>query len=155
VSGIARELAEEQPFRDILRIPARRGGALSLERYSQLLYDHGFRVQVCIEKIYGHELLHTADVIEFYKGTGLRPYLAQLDEAKQHAFLSAYRTRLHRSWATGRPTSSRYPACSSGDRSRPRRCTRPPDMEVDSERKCKGCVSTFHITAPLRKGEGQ
>ncbi len=92
--AIAQEVAQEPPFRDLIRLPNRQGGALSLERYSQLLYDHGLREQVCIEKIYGHELPHSTDVIEFVKGTGLRQYLVQLDETGQSAFLAAYRTRL-------------------------------------------------------------
>ena len=92
--GLAGELAQEPPFRDVLRMPTRRGAALSLAQYSQLLYDHGLRDQVCVEKIYGHELPHSADLIEFLKGTGLNPYLSQLDDAGKAAFLAAYRERL-------------------------------------------------------------
>jgi trans-aconitate 2-methyltransferase len=92
--GLAAEVAGEAPFRDRLRRPAPRGAALSLSEYSQLLYDSGFLDQVCMEKIYGHELPHSDDLIEFLKGTGLNPYLSQLDDAGQAAFLAAYRRRL-------------------------------------------------------------
>jgi trans-aconitate 2-methyltransferase len=92
-SSLAGELAQEAPFRDVLLRPAPRGAVLSLSQYSQLLYDHGFRDQACIEKIYGHELAHSDEVIEFLKATGLNPYLSQLDGAGQAAFLSAYRDR--------------------------------------------------------------
>jgi trans-aconitate 2-methyltransferase len=67
-----REIVQEPPFRELITIPNRGGGTLSLEQYSQLLYDNDLREQVCIEKIYGHELPHATDVIEFMKGTGLR-----------------------------------------------------------------------------------
>lgn len=93
-NGLAADLAGEPPFRDLLGPPAARGRVLDLTQYSQMLYDHGFREQVCIEKIYGHELPHTADLIEFLKGTGLNPYLSQLDAAGQEAFLAAFRERL-------------------------------------------------------------
>lgn len=94
VQAIAGELAQAPPFRDRLRPPARRGGALTPDAYSRLLYEHGLREQVCFVKVYGHELPHTGDVIEFLKATGLREYLAQLDAAGHAEFLDAYRTRL-------------------------------------------------------------
>lgn len=90
----AADLAQEPAFRDHILVPPRCGNTLSLERYSQLLYQHGFREQACMEKIYGHELARTTEVIEFMKGTGLRQYLAQLDAAGQAEFLAAYRARL-------------------------------------------------------------
>jgi trans-aconitate 2-methyltransferase len=92
--AIAGEVAQELPFRNLITAPAPREGALSPERYSQLLYDCGLREHVCFVKVYGHELPHAGDVIEFLKGTGLREYLSQLDEAGQAAFLDACRARL-------------------------------------------------------------
>lgn len=91
---IAEELARESPFRELLGGYVRRSEALSLEEYAQILYDHGAAEQVCIEKIYGHTLSHTLDVIEWVKGTMLSAYLSRLDGAGQELFLNAYRTRL-------------------------------------------------------------
>jgi trans-aconitate 2-methyltransferase len=92
--AITGEVLQEPRFQALIRSPNSGGGALSLERYSQLLHEHGFREQACIEKIYGHELAHVTDVIEFIKGTGLGQYLVQLDEAGQAAFVASYRARL-------------------------------------------------------------
>jgi trans-aconitate 2-methyltransferase len=94
VQTIAGELAQDPRFRGRLSPPARRGGTLSVDDYSRLLYDAGFHEQVCFVKVFGHELPHTTDVIEFLKATGLREYLAQLDDAGQTEFLDAYRARL-------------------------------------------------------------
>jgi trans-aconitate 2-methyltransferase len=91
---IADRIAQERPFRDQLGGYVRRNEALSLERYSALLYEHGFRDQVCIEKIYGHEMARTRDVVEWVKGTSLNAYLTRLEEPFRAGFLDAYREQL-------------------------------------------------------------
>ncbi len=91
---IAGELAREPRFSALLGGFVRRNEALELERYAELLYAHGFREHVCMEKIYGHELAHSSDVVEWVKGTSLNAYLSRLDGAGTEAFLAAYRERL-------------------------------------------------------------
>lgn len=91
---IAAELAGEPPFRALLGGYVGRSEALSLERYAELLHAHGMRAQRCIEKIYGHELAQTGDVVEWVSGTLLLPYLSRLDDDGKAAFLSAYRRRV-------------------------------------------------------------
>ena len=91
---IAEELAQELPYRTLLNGFVRRSEVLTLERYATLLYEHGLREQVCIEKIYGHELPRSADVVEWVKGTSLSAYLSRLDATGEARFLSAYRERL-------------------------------------------------------------
>jgi trans-aconitate 2-methyltransferase len=90
----AQALAVEPPFRDQLAGFVRRSEALPLERYAELLYEHGFHEQVCFEKIYGHELPSSADVVEWVKGTSLSAYLSRLDPAGAAAYQAAYRARL-------------------------------------------------------------
>lgn len=91
---IANELAEEIPFRDLLGGYVRESHALGLEQYAELLYAHGLREQVCFEKIYGHELARSTDVVEWVKGTMLSAYLTRLEEPARSQFLAAYRDRL-------------------------------------------------------------
>jgi trans-aconitate 2-methyltransferase len=91
---LAAEIAQLSPFREMLDGFVSRSGTLSLDQYATLLYEHGLREQVCIEKIYGHEMAHTADVVEWVKGTTLTPYLSRLDEDGKRSFLDAYRERL-------------------------------------------------------------
>jgi trans-aconitate 2-methyltransferase len=91
---VANALARETPFADWL------GGFVasietpSLERCAQLLHEHGFEASSCIEKVYGHELASSADVVEWVKGTFLTAYFSRLEEEQKGAFLEAYRTRL-------------------------------------------------------------
>jgi trans-aconitate 2-methyltransferase len=90
----AQALAAEPPFREWLGGFVRRSEALPLERYAELLYAHGVQEQVCFEKIYGHELPSSTDVVEWVKGTSLSAYLSRLDTAGAAAFEAAYRARL-------------------------------------------------------------
>jgi trans-aconitate 2-methyltransferase len=91
---IAGEVAQSASFSSLLGGFVSRSGALTLDRYAELLFAHGFRNQVCIEKIYGHVLPSTADVVEWTKGTTLTPYLSRLANADQKRFLDEYRTRV-------------------------------------------------------------
>jgi trans-aconitate 2-methyltransferase len=91
---LASEVAQQSPFREMLNSYVSKSGTLSLDRYATLLYKHGLHEQVCIEKIYGHEMAHSGDVVEWVKGTTLTPYLSRLDEEGKTAFLNTYRERL-------------------------------------------------------------
>lgn len=91
---IAAALAGESPFREALDGYQRWSHVLSLETYAALLYEHGFRDQLCIEKIYGHELGETADVVEWVKGTMLSAYLTRMAAPESTRFLDEYRRRL-------------------------------------------------------------
>jgi len=88
------DLAQEEPYRTYLNGYVRDSAVLPLERYSTLLYEHGFREQVCIEKIYGHVLESSDGVAEWVKGTSLSAYLARLEEPRRGQFEAEYRRRL-------------------------------------------------------------
>jgi trans-aconitate 2-methyltransferase len=85
---IAAELAQEHGLGAASRY------VLPLERYAEILHAHGFTDQICFEKIYGHALDRTDDVVEWTKGTTLTAYLPRLDDKAQAAFLTEYRKRL-------------------------------------------------------------
>lgn len=91
---LAIELAQESPFKEKLGGFERWSHALPAERYAELLYANGLREQVAYEKIYGHELAHSADVVEWVKGTSLNSYLSRLNEQDGAAFVAEYRRRL-------------------------------------------------------------
>src|SRR5581483_10245776 len=92
--AVALEMAKEEPFRMMLGGFERWSHTLRLERYAELLYEHGFREHTCFEKIYGHVLPSTGDVIEWVKGTSLNSYLSRLDAEGKEQFLAEYRRRL-------------------------------------------------------------
>jgi trans-aconitate 2-methyltransferase len=91
---LAADLAREEPFATWLSGYVRETFALPLERYSELLYQGGCREQLCIEKIYGHTLPSTLDVVEWVKGTLLTAYTRRLSDAQRRAFLEEYTRRL-------------------------------------------------------------
>ncbi len=91
---LAAEVASDAPYRNLLGGYIRESHVLPLERYAELLYQHGCRRQVCFEKIYGHELPSSDDVVEWEKGTSLAAYLNRLEEPARASFLADYRRRL-------------------------------------------------------------
>ncbi len=87
---IMREVAADGPW------AAKLGGAERTMRfgadwYFSLLRPLAARVDVW-RTVYHHQLEGGADaVVEWFKGSALRPFLARLDEQEQAAFLARYR----------------------------------------------------------------
>ncbi|HVZ10245.1 trans-aconitate 2-methyltransferase [Rhodopila sp.] len=68
--------------------------------YYRLLKPHAGRVDVWLT-VYHHVLPGGADaVIEWFKGSGLRPFLAPLDPAETDDYLAEYRTGIAREYPT-------------------------------------------------------
>ncbi|HEY2131775.1 MAG TPA: trans-aconitate 2-methyltransferase [Acetobacteraceae bacterium] len=61
--------------------------------YYALLKPHSARVDIW-RTIYHHVLSDIDGIVEWFKGSGLRPYLSRLDETEQAAFLGSYRERI-------------------------------------------------------------
>lgn len=70
--------------------------------YYRLLKPHCARVDVW-RTVYHHPLDGIEGIVDWFKGSALRPYLARLDPAEQAAFLDAYRAILAK---TFQPDSS-------------------------------------------------
>jgi trans-aconitate 2-methyltransferase len=67
---------------------------LGAEWYYSLLRSHASRVDVW-KTTYHHVLTGgTDDVVEWFKGSGLRPFLAPLDPSEAAGFLAKYRAAL-------------------------------------------------------------
>ncbi|MHB1137574.1 MAG: methyltransferase domain-containing protein [Microthrixaceae bacterium] len=92
------EVLGEEPFRSAL------GGAvppdplesvLSPERYAEVLWEFGAQEQVVRLGVYGMEMAHWSDVVEWTSGTALvRVRNALTPELYEQAFLPRYRERL-------------------------------------------------------------
>lgn len=91
---VAAEVAQRSPFKELLKGYVRHSEVLPLERYAELLHAHGFEEPICLEKIYGHVLGESRDVVEWVKGTLLTAYLGKLEPEAGAAFLEVYRERL-------------------------------------------------------------
>lgn len=87
---LMREIAAESPWAKKLK-----GAARTLRHNADWYYTHlkplCARVDVW-RTVYHHPLAGGADaVVEWFKGTGLRPFLAPLDDGERSAFLARYR----------------------------------------------------------------
>jgi trans-aconitate 2-methyltransferase len=85
--------AQEGPWRERLR-GAERTARYRAEWYYALLSPHSAHVDIW-RTTYHHALEGGIDaVIEWFKGSALRPFLAKLDADEQRAFLDRYRNAL-------------------------------------------------------------
>jgi trans-aconitate 2-methyltransferase len=92
--AILREMASSPRWRPLLRDVALNRQSADPAEYAELLAQAGCEVDAW-ETTYIH-ILHGEDpVLEWYKGTGLRPVLAALDAEQAEAFLAEYAARLH------------------------------------------------------------
>jgi len=91
--AILRELAESARWRPLLRdVELNRQSADPVD-YAELLATAGCEVDAW-ETTYVHILEGEDPVLEWYKGTGLRPVLAVLDADQATGFLADYRERI-------------------------------------------------------------
>jgi trans-aconitate 2-methyltransferase len=93
---LMREVANEDPWRrklagaDRARVPIE-----SAEWYYRLLRAHCSRVDVW-RTTYYHPLAGVNAIVEWFKGTGLRPFLDPLDPQERAEYLARYTERLAR-----------------------------------------------------------
>lgn len=73
--------------------------------YYDLLAPHASRIDLW-QTTYEHVLADAAAIVEWVRGTGLRPYLEALHDGEREAYLAAYRTGI----------DAAYPARSDGRR---------------------------------------
>jgi trans-aconitate 2-methyltransferase len=91
---LMRELATSSAWREHFRSPPREWHVHPPEFYYDVLAPHATRVELWTTD-YHHVLEGLDGIIEWYRGTGLRPWLDALpDDATRAAFLGAYRAQL-------------------------------------------------------------
>jgi trans-aconitate 2-methyltransferase len=90
-SRLMREIAADGPWSQRLAgLASARVIRHSADWYYRLSRESGSAVDVWITT-YLHPLAGAAAVVEWFKGSGLRPYLAALDAAEQSEFVARYR----------------------------------------------------------------
>jgi trans-aconitate 2-methyltransferase len=91
---LMREIAAEGPWADRLSAAAgERTAVAGAPWYFELLSPLCARVEVW-RTTYHHPLAGPAAVVEWFKGSGLRPFLAPLSEPERTEFLSRYETAI-------------------------------------------------------------
>ncbi len=95
-----RQAAGEQPWAAILgKTDRRRDRLQTAQGYFDLLRPHCRKVDVW-RTIYFHHLAGIDAVVEWFKGTGLRPFLDPLDKDQQASYLARYRDLLDKAYKT-------------------------------------------------------
>jgi trans-aconitate 2-methyltransferase len=91
---LMREVAATPAFRDAFTHEVREWHVEEIADYYDMLSAHAARVDLWATE-YQHVLPGVAAITEWYKGTGLRPFLDALpDDVTRERFLSAYTARL-------------------------------------------------------------
>ena len=99
-----REVAANGPWAEKLKTAANaRAQRQSADWYYRVLKPHAARVDVWITT-YHHPLAGAGAIVEWFKSTGLRPYIDPLDAGEQAVFLARYQTEIAKA----------YPAQSDG-----------------------------------------
>ena len=91
---IARELAEESPFREALGGYYRAPGVLTPEEYAVKLHELTGTAPEVFLRVYGHLLGSRDEVLEWVKGTLLTDYQKRMPPELFDRFLAEYRRRL-------------------------------------------------------------
>jgi trans-aconitate 2-methyltransferase len=88
-----RATAAEGPWATRFAAPIAREVIPSVDTYYDRLAPLAAHVDIW-RTIYHHVLADVPAIVEWVKGTGLRPFVDRLDAAEQPAFIAAYQTRL-------------------------------------------------------------
>ncbi len=124
---LMRDIASNGPLaaklKDAAKARAERHGA---DWYFRLLRPHARHVDVW-RTTYFHPLAGAHAVVEWLKGTGLRPFLDPLEESERKAFLARYEAAIAKAHPaeTDGTVLLPFPGCSSSPRAEPLICAAP------------------------------
>lgn len=100
VTRIREELAQTSPFIEQLGNRPSDFESLELHDYAELLFDLGAQQIRVSEVIYPHVLENSDAIVEWQKGTALRPVLSELGVDGATSFVEAFRERLRERYPT-------------------------------------------------------
>jgi trans-aconitate 2-methyltransferase len=93
-------LAREEPWARLLGGLDQAFEDVPPEYYARMLRDIGYDSIDCYHHVFRHPVDRPAEVVDWYRATGLRPFLAALPAGRHAEFLAAYRARLERAYGT-------------------------------------------------------
>jgi trans-aconitate 2-methyltransferase len=96
-------MAREKPWVDLLGGLDTAFDDLAPEHYAAMLREIGYDGVDCYHHTFHHPMQRSAEVVQWYLSTGLRPFLAALPAAIHAEFLDSYRARLERAYGTTGP----------------------------------------------------
>ena len=104
---ILRELEQAEAWAERLKGRMRQDSVLPLSRYLDLLWAEGLQVDAW-ESVYLHVLEGEDAVLEWMKGTTLRPILKTLADGERDEFVAQYREKLAAAYPKG-PSGTTFP----------------------------------------------
>ncbi len=93
-------LAGEQPWAPMLGGLEHAFPEPPPEHYARMLAQIGFDSIDCYHHTFRHPMDSPRDVVDWYRATGLRPFLARLPDDRHAEFLDVFRCRLEQSYGT-------------------------------------------------------
>jgi len=98
---LLREVEASGPWAEKLKTRRRQDGILTLGRYMELLWASGLTKIDSWEATYQHVLAGERPVLEWMKGTTLRPILSALEKEEKERFLGEYQAKLAAAYPAG------------------------------------------------------
>lgn len=94
------ELAQENPFCNILKDAIQDSPLLSLDDYTSLFFTHGAKEAIIYQKVYPLIVQSTDLLYEFISGTALIPYMEKLPENLKLKFKAEFKNRIDKSFTS-------------------------------------------------------
>lgn len=96
-------MAREEPWRAILSGRDRAFVEQPPEFYAALMAELGYHEIDCYHLTFHHQMDRPADVVNWYRSTGLRPFLDAIPKERHEEFLGALTARLNTAYGTSGP----------------------------------------------------
>lgn len=93
---LIKKVSGQEPFYSALNGWERTSPVLTIQEYSQILYELGAKDIVVLEKVYPHILKDADELVKWVRGTALIPYLDRLPDNLHDEFLGKYREEIYR-----------------------------------------------------------
>lgn len=97
---LIREVAKEEPFNSLLDSWTYNSPVLTIDKYSQLLFELDSENIVVFEKVYPSTFADIDSIVSWVKGTAVLPYFERLPLDKQRDFINRYHEKIEQLFTT-------------------------------------------------------
>ncbi|WP_313259259.1 methyltransferase domain-containing protein [Sphingobacterium sp.] len=94
LNQILLKLVQEEPFASQLGHFTRNSPVLSMDEYTQILFDNGIKDIEIYQKVYPQIAENVDDLYDFISGSAMVPYLEILDVENKEGFIQEFKKRI-------------------------------------------------------------
>jgi trans-aconitate 2-methyltransferase len=94
------ELVQEKPYADYLQGYKRESPVLTIDQYTQILFENGLKNLQILQKVYPIIGDNAQTLFDFISGSALIPYLERLDANQQKNFTAEFKARIQNEFKT-------------------------------------------------------